>query len=110
MTTDSDEIVRWAEERGGRPARVRGTGDDGDVGMIRIEFPDRPQSRDENLEEITWEEWFQVFDESDLALVVQDELDSGEPSRFNKIVARAPQDQDGAPPRRRGGSTRAGAP
>jgi hypothetical protein len=108
MTTDADDIVRWAEERGGRPARVRGTGGE-DVGMIRIEFPERPQSRDENLEEITWEEWFQVFNESDLALVVQDELEDGQPSRFNKIVARAPQEHDGAPPRRRGGSARAGA-
>lgn len=29
-TTDHDEIRRWAEERGGRPASVRGTGQSGD--------------------------------------------------------------------------------
>jgi hypothetical protein len=28
-TTDHDEIRRWAQEHGGRPARVRGTGADG---------------------------------------------------------------------------------
>ena len=29
-TTDREEIRRWAEEHGGRPARVRGTGDEDD--------------------------------------------------------------------------------
>ncbi len=38
-TTDHEEIRRWAEERGARPARVRRTGRDGDPGMIRLDFP-----------------------------------------------------------------------
>ena len=38
-TTDHEEIRRWVEARGGRPACVRGTGGRGDTGMLRIDFP-----------------------------------------------------------------------
>src|SRR4051794_34732042 len=39
-TTDHDEIRRWAEERGGRPATVEGTEGGGeDAGVLRIDFP-----------------------------------------------------------------------
>jgi len=34
-TTDHQEIRRWVEERGGRPARVKETGSDGDPGILR---------------------------------------------------------------------------
>jgi hypothetical protein len=54
---DHDEIRRWAEERGAKPARVCGTGGDGDVGMIRLDFPS--YSGEESLEEISWVDWFQ---------------------------------------------------
>ena len=39
VLTDHDEIRQWAEERGATPSRVRGTGDDDDVGIIRLDFP-----------------------------------------------------------------------
>jgi hypothetical protein len=77
-TTDHDEIRRWAEERGGRPARVRGTG------VLRIDFDDPGGDDDDKLEEISWDEWFRIFDESDVVFLYQDERDS----RFNKLVAR----------------------
>jgi hypothetical protein len=40
-TTDPETIRAWVEAHGGRPARVRGTGDgDGDdPGILRIDFP-----------------------------------------------------------------------
>ena len=38
-TTDHDDIRRWVEERGGQPARVKETGDDGDPGILRIDYP-----------------------------------------------------------------------
>jgi glutathione synthase/RimK-type ligase-like ATP-grasp enzyme len=65
-TTDQDEIRRWAEERGGRPAVVR-TGRGGD-GILRFDFgEDDPQ-----LEEIAWEEFFRIFEENNLALLHQE--------------------------------------
>ena len=86
-TTDHGEIRRWAEARNGRPARVPGTGDGGDAGLLRIDFPER-QDDDENLEEIGWDEFFEKFDEKKLAFVYQEKTASGKQSRFNKFVSR----------------------
>jgi hypothetical protein len=85
-TADHEEIRRWAEERGGKPACVRGTGGGEDVGMIRLDFPG--YSGEDTLQEIDWDEWFQKFDESNLALMVQDETADGQRSNFNKLVGR----------------------
>jgi hypothetical protein len=38
-TTTDPEIRAWVEAHGGRPARVRGTGDGDDPGILRIDFP-----------------------------------------------------------------------
>ncbi len=81
-TTDHDEIRRWVEERGGRPASVKGTGDGDDAGLLRIDFPG--VGDETSLEEISWDEFFRAFDENDLAFLYQDERDS----RFNKFVSR----------------------
>ena len=83
-TTNHDEIRRWVEARGGRPAAVRDTGGNGDPGILRIDFGDQ----DEGLEEISWDEFFQAFDENDLAFLHQDETEDGSQSRFNKLVSR----------------------
>lgn len=87
-TTDHETIRRWAEERGGKPACVQGTGGRGDTGMIRLEFPSAPQSNDDSLQEISWDEFFEKFDESNLALVYQDRTSDGQKSNFNKLVSR----------------------
>jgi alkylation response protein AidB-like acyl-CoA dehydrogenase len=85
-TVDHDEIRRWVEEHGGKPARVRGTGDDGDPGVLRIDFPGGA-GRDD-LEPISWDEWFRKFDEQGLALLRQDRKADGEDSTFAKLVRR----------------------
>lgn len=87
-TIDHDDIQRWAEERGGRPACVQGTGSPEDIGMIRIEFPGAPKSRDQKLQEITWDEFFDQFDDQGLALVYEDRTSRGAKSNFNKLVKR----------------------
>ena len=84
--TDREEIRRWAEERQGKPTRVKGTGGEGDVGMIRLDFPG--YSGEESLEEISWDQWFEKFEDHGLALLVQDEAAGGEKSNFNKLVSR----------------------
>jgi len=86
-TTDHDEIRQWAEARGAKPAAVKGTrrGED-DVGIIRLDFPGF--SGEDSLEEISWESFFQKFDDSQLALVYQETTESGEQSNFNKLVRR----------------------
>ncbi|HET9467143.1 MAG TPA: hypothetical protein VFO48_01980 [Vicinamibacterales bacterium] len=87
QTTDHAKIRRWAEARNGRPARVHGTNEPDDAGVLRIDFP-QEKDEDEELEEITWEEFFEKFDEKRLAFVYQDETASGTQSRFNKFVSR----------------------
>jgi hypothetical protein len=86
-TIDHETIRRWAEERSGKPARVPGTGDRGDVGLLRIDFPENNDEEDD-LEEISWDEFFEKFDEKRLAFVYQERTAGGEPSRFNKFVSR----------------------
>ncbi len=84
-TTDHEEIRQWAEERGGIPATVSGTKRRGEAGIIRIDFPDGPEP---SLEHISWDEWFDKFDQNGLALVYQENTSGGQQSRFNKIVKR----------------------
>jgi hypothetical protein len=86
-TTDHEVIRTWAEERGGRPAQVSVTGD-GEVGILRIEFPDYPENRDEALEPISWDEFFDKFEKEKLAFLYQDTTAGGEQSRFFKFINR----------------------
>ncbi|HEX7049951.1 MAG TPA: hypothetical protein VF188_07025 [Longimicrobiales bacterium] len=92
-TTDHDRIREWTETRQGWPARVKGTGSDGDPGMLRIDFPG--YSGRESLERISWDEFFRKFDEKDLAFLYQDRTASGETSRFYKLVDRATAEEAG---------------
>ena len=85
-TTDHDEIRQWAESRGGKPATVARTENDGEVGVLRIDFPG--YSGAGSLEEISWDEFFEKFDEKQLAFLYQDKTSSGEESRFFKLVSR----------------------
>lgn len=81
-TTDHDEIRRWAEGHGGKPAAVKRTHRGGDVGIVRIMFPDAQNSEHDQLEEITWDEFFEQFEGSKLALLFEED------SLFNKLIGR----------------------
>ena len=72
VTTDHEEIRRWAEKRGGRPARVIGATEEDGTGGIRIDFPGEPA--EEALEEISWSEFFERFERKKLAFCYQDEV------------------------------------
>ncbi len=85
-TTDHKVIQAWSEARGGKPATVKSTEKDGEAGVLRIDFPG--YSGAGSLEEISWEEFFQKFDEKKLAFLYQEHTSSGEESRFFKLVTR----------------------
>ena len=89
-TTNHTTIKKWAEARGGKPVAVKRTERDGDVGLLRIDFPG--YSGAESLEEITWDAFFKQFDEKQLALLYQEQTSSGEESRFFKLVRREGSD------------------
>lgn len=86
-TRDHDTIRRWAEERKAIPATVRGTArDDDDAGILRFDFVGDGQKREDALEEISWDEFFEKFDEAKLTFLYQDRTADGDVSRFNKFV------------------------
>jgi hypothetical protein len=101
VTTDHEKIRRWAEERGATPACVRGTGGKEDIGMIRLDFPG--YSGEGKLERISWEEWFEKFDESRLALLYQEETSGGQKSNFNKLISRETAEGASRPRTRKAG-------
>ncbi|HVI71903.1 MAG TPA: hypothetical protein VM656_10495 [Pyrinomonadaceae bacterium] len=79
-TTDHEEIRRWVEERGGHPARVEGTN------LLRIDYPGF--SGEQRLEEISWDDFFEIFDENNLKFLYQENTKDGGQSRFSKLVDR----------------------
>jgi hypothetical protein len=85
-TTDHDEIRRWVEEHDGSPASVRGTENGDDAGVLRIDFPGG--AGEDQLEHISWDEWFEKFDAEELAFLYQEQKASGEDSTFFKLVSR----------------------
>jgi len=82
VTTDHTIIKKWAEAHGGKPAAVGSTREKSDVGIIRVMFPDAPNSEHQNLVQISWDEFFKEFDRRKLALVYDPD------SMFSKIVGR----------------------
>src|SRR3989338_8146499 len=88
-TVDHQDIRDWAEARGGTPAVVADTRDMNGGGVLRIDFG----ADDEQLEKISWEEFFRLFDGNDLAFVYQEVEDDGELSYFCKFAARS-EDED----------------
>ena len=86
ITTDHEVIKKWAEARGGKPAKVRGTGTTNSTGILRILFPG--QGSDHRLEEITWDDFWKNFEDNKVAFLYQEKTQAGEESRFFKFVGR----------------------
>ncbi len=88
-TTNHDEIRKWIEERDGRPAKVKGTESRDGEGILRVDFRDP----DDKLEPISWEEFFETFEDRKLAFLHQDQQRKGT-SRFFKFVRREGRDNE----------------
>ena len=84
--TDHETIIQWVEDRDGHPATVKRTAKDDDPGLLRIDFPG--YSGEESLEEISWDAFFEKFEEKNLAFLYQDKTKDGRQSRFFKLVSR----------------------
>ncbi len=89
-TTDHDVIRKWVESHGGHPARVASTAPGksearaGSGGILRIEFGEP----DASLDKISWNEFFDTFEEHKLALLYEDDTHEQTKSRFSKFVRR----------------------
>ena len=79
-TTDHERIRQRAAKRGARPVRVKGTS------IIRLDIPG--YTGEETLEQISWDEWFRIFEENHLAVLFQERTADGPSRNFNKLVDR----------------------
>ena len=80
-TTDHETIRKWAEARDGHPAKVETRGEGG---ILRIDFGEKEDA----LTPISWDEFFDIFENNRLSFLYQDKTGEGGKSRFNKFVAR----------------------
>ena len=87
-TIDHEEIKQWIEERGGRPLALVSTRSGG-TGTLRIDFGDMEQ----DTEQISWEDFFRLFEQSDLAFIYEERTGDGETSLTYTFVARGPEDE-----------------
>jgi hypothetical protein len=84
-TTDLDEIKKWAEAREGKPVIIKGTekGKEGG-GVLRIDFPGFRGG--DTFEEVSWDEWYEIFKSRKLEFLYQDKTADGKESRFFKLI------------------------
>jgi hypothetical protein len=61
-TREREVIQRWAEQRGGQPARVKGSE------VLRLAFDRLPP----NWEAISWDQFFSLFERGQLMLLYDD--------------------------------------
>ncbi|MER8965922.1 hypothetical protein NKI25_09370 [Mesorhizobium sp. M0808] len=96
MLTDYDAIRSWAAARAGFPAIVDVSPEAGTQPMLRLVFGQHAyQDQDEaerpvnagGYELVEWNEWFKLFDERQLALVVAKDQ-PGRREGFHEFVRR----------------------
>jgi hypothetical protein len=90
-TQDHETIRQWARERNGHPATVKDTqrGRE-EAGLLRIDFDDGEP--DDALERISWDAFFEKFDEEGLSFLYQEEMNDGSTSRFCKFIDASQSD------------------
>jgi len=76
-TKDHEKIKQWANERKAHPSIVRGT-----AALLRFDFEEAEGEREENLEEIDWNKFFDIFDSRGIELT----YDEDKGSRFHKFT------------------------
>lgn len=86
MTIDHERTRERRGERDLWPAAAKSTHSDGDRGLVRIDSPDL--SAGDSLENVSWDEWFEKFDHSDLVLLHQRKSSGGGVPGIREKTAR----------------------
>ncbi len=84
VTRNHEVITRWADQRDAVPVTVPGSEHDGHLGVLRFDF-ERGADKEDRLEEVSWDEWFEAFDERDLVFIYQEHLSNGDDSNFFRL-------------------------
>src|SRR5215217_1531766 len=83
VTTSHDVIRQWAESRKAVPATVEGTEHGDHLGVLRFDFPGYGGGG--RLREVSWDEWFDTFDQRRLNFIYQEERSDGSTSNFFRL-------------------------
>ena len=81
VTTSHEVIKQWAEARNGVPATVPGTEHGDHLGVLRIDFG----AKNDQLRQVSWDEWFKSFDERRLNFIYQEQRSDGSQSNFFQL-------------------------
>lgn len=79
VTRNHDVIKQWADERKGVPATVPGTEHGDHLGVLRFNFPGYGG---QDLQEVSWDDWFKTFDDRQLVFQYQEHKADGHQSNF----------------------------
>ena len=82
VTRNHEVIRRWAGERGASPATIPGAHQENRRRVLRFDFPGYGGA---GLQKIAWEEWFEPFDERNLAFHFQEHKADGSLSNFFRL-------------------------
>lgn len=82
-TTNQDEVRTLVEEHGGMPATLKGTSENGEESSDMLHIAFGPLGPD--MEEVSWEEFFERFENENLALEYDDEAVYGTPPDFELV-------------------------
>lgn len=90
LITQNHEVIRaWAEARKATPATVEGTEHGDHLGVLRFDFG----ADDDRLTHVSWDEWFNTFDDRVLRFIYQEHRSDGRDSNFFRL--ENPNREDG---------------
>ena len=84
-TTDHAQIKQWVENAADVLLELK-VQTKGTSGVLVIDYPGYAGTQ--TLETISWDDFFQGFEENKLAFLYQDETKAGDESRFSKLINR----------------------
>lgn len=80
LATRSRAVIRqWAEQRKATPATAPGGPGSADERVLRFDFADAESGR---LQPVSWDEFFQIFDERELVFFYQQHMSAGDISDY----------------------------
>jgi hypothetical protein len=68
-TIDHKEVKKWAKKAGARPARIKSGQNLKSEGELRMDFSG---GKNQELEYLSWEEFFNMFEDKNLAFEYED--------------------------------------
>jgi hypothetical protein len=81
-TQNHDVIRQWAEARKAVPATVGDSRRGNGIGVLRMDFPGYGGKR---LKKVSWNAWFETFDDNKLVFLFQEHKADGSPSNFFRL-------------------------